>query len=106
MSYLDSELRGFLRATTLMADNEFNDFLHTDLLKERTFTFTAIPFLINFLKSCVQKDSFEYPSFEKEKEEEKEKKENEEKEEKEKNNISPVVSTLFSTLEEEIENDN
>ena len=50
MTYLDSELKGFLRATTLMADNEFNDFLHTDLLKERNFTFTAIPFLIDFFR--------------------------------------------------------
>lgn len=65
MSYLDSELKGFLRAITLMADNEFNDFLHTDLFKEHNFTFTAIPFLLSFLKDCVQKDCFNFPSFNK-----------------------------------------
>ena len=88
MTYLDSELKGFLRATTLMADNEFNDFLHTDLLKERNFTFTAIPFLIDFLKNCVQKDHFDFPPFE-----------------YEQNNSNPVVSRLFSSIAGEYEND-
>lgn len=63
MSYLDNEVKGFLRATVLMAEDEWEAFLKTDLTKEKSFTFSAIPFLLEFLKTCIQKDHFEFPSF-------------------------------------------